>query len=947
MVDAQLNAVVRHLQRLARPPDGEEPSDGGLLERFVTCRDEAAFAALVRRHGPLVLGVCRRVLGDGPDAEDAFQATFLVLFRRAHALRRGGTLAGWLYTVAYHAALKARAGAARRRRYEREALDMPRTESCFEDVWHDLQPVLDEELNRLPDKYRAPIILCYLEGKTYTVAARLLNCPAGTVKSRLARARDLLRARLARRGVTLPAGLTGAVLAGRASAAVPAALVQATLGTTFGTAAGASTAPAAALAEGVLKAMFVTNLRTVLATLGAAALVIAGALAWADPAPTPPQAPAAPPARAEAPVNRPQDEAKTMTVTGSVLDAQGKPVAGATVAVVGRPRRQYRSGDPGADRIEVLAHGKTGADGRFRLTPPRTSSARFREVHAVAAAPGHALAWRRLGADAESPEAVLRLPPEQVVRGRLVDLQGLPAAGVRVAVSWIGATVNREADGLRLGELPRELGLWPEPTVTDEQGRFVIRGCNRDRGFTVNASADRFTPKSFQVRPVGERRPESVTYGIDPGGFLFTDKVGPDEKGQPEVLSLTLAPAQTLEGQVLYEDTGKPVPGTRVLGTTTDRDGRFRLQLSRTVGVTLTVIAPEGEPYLSVYHRVEWPKGAVRHTVEIRLPRGALVRGRVTEAGSGAPVAGACVQFYPQRLNDTGLSRHVLTGYQACDLTKADGTFTIAVLPLPGHVLIQGPTLDYVHQEIGSEMLYYNRPGGSRYYPDGIVRLAGLRTGSVKEVAVTLRRGVTVRGRILGPDGKPVARVVLLHRLYVSTDLGWHFATEARDGWFEIHGIDPEKPVPVYFLDAEHQTGARVEMSGKQAGQEITVRLAPCGRATARYVDGDGKPLAGYHIAPDIVITPGRPAFAYSAEDEATRAQPIADAESLTNLDRHNYWDKVKTAADGRITFPALIPGATYRIGRWDKDQWLPHKEFTAKPGETVDLGEVVIRKAE
>jgi hypothetical protein len=278
-------------------------------------------------------------------------------------------------------------------------------------------------------------------------------------------------------------------------------------------------------------------------------------------------------------------------------------------------------------------------------------------------------------------------------------------------------------------------------------------------------------------------------------------------------------------------------------------------------------------------------------------------------------------------------------------LTKADGTFQMAVLPSPGHLLFQGPTPDYVHEEIGSEMISAGRPGGMRLYPDAFVRLDGLSTGEVKEVAVTLRRGVTVRGRVVGPAGRPVARAVMLHRLHVSVDLSWHFATEARDGWFEIHGLAPEQTVPVYFLDAEHQTGARVEISGKQAGQEMTVRLAPCGKATARYVDGHGKPLPNYSVAPDIVITPGR--TARYETDDATRDQPIADAGSLTNLDRHNYWDKVKTDADGRVTFPALIPGATYRLGRWEKDGWVPHKEFTVRTGETVDLGDVPIRKAE
>jgi hypothetical protein len=173
---------------------------------------------------------------------------------------------------------------------------------------------------------------------------------------------------------------------------------------------------------------------------------------------------------------------------------------------------------------------------------------------------------------------------------------------------------------------------------------------------------------------------------------------------------------------------------------------------------------------------------------------------------------------------------------------------------------------------------------------------------------------------------------VVLHRLYVYVDLGWHFATEARGGVFEVHGIDPKGSVTVYFLDAENQCGAVVELSGKQAGQEVTVRLAPCGKATARYVDDKGTPLAGYQASPEIIITPATGGL-------------NADRGSLINLDRHNYWDKVKTDKDGRVTFPALIPGATYLLERFEKGGFVPHKEFTVESGKTVDLGDVRIGK--
>src|SRR5215831_14621878 len=190
-------AILTHLRRLGVAERG----DHELLNAFAAQRDGEAFAALVRRHGRLVLGVCRRVLGDEHDAEDAFQATFLVLVRRARGLGRGGSVGNWLHTVAYHVALRARANAARRREQERSAPARLCADQFAEMEWHDLRRVVDEELARLPEKYRAPLVLCHLEGKTNEAAARELGWPAGSLSRRMARGCELLRQALARRGV--------------------------------------------------------------------------------------------------------------------------------------------------------------------------------------------------------------------------------------------------------------------------------------------------------------------------------------------------------------------------------------------------------------------------------------------------------------------------------------------------------------------------------------------------------------------------------------------------------------------------------------------------------------------------------------------------------------------------------------------------------------------------
>jgi RNA polymerase sigma factor (sigma-70 family) len=270
--------VIRHLRRVALGQDGGGLTDGQLLECYLAQREEGAFAALVRRHGPMVLSVCRRVLHNVHDAEDAFQATFLILVRKADSVVPRQLVGNWLYGVAYRTALKARTMNARRRAREERVRDMPRPEVFGEDGgWRELQPLLDRELSRLPEKHRALVVLCDLEGKTRKEAARLLDLSEGTVSSRLARARAALARRLARHRVALSAGALAALLT-RQAAAVPAPLVMSTVKAATRLAAGEAaagviSAQVAALAEGVIKAMWITKLKIATALLLAAAVV--------------------------------------------------------------------------------------------------------------------------------------------------------------------------------------------------------------------------------------------------------------------------------------------------------------------------------------------------------------------------------------------------------------------------------------------------------------------------------------------------------------------------------------------------------------------------------------------------------------------------------------------------------------------------------------------------
>jgi RNA polymerase sigma factor (sigma-70 family) len=281
MVSERSRSITEHLRKLTEAAQARDTPDQGLVEAFVATRSETAFAALVRRHGPMVLNLCRRVLGHHQDAEDAFQATFLVLARKASGLRDRPLVGSWLYGVAYRTARKTLTARARRSAHERSALASSPRDPLAEVSIREAQQAVDEELERLPEKYRAPLVLCCLEGQARDEAARQLGWPLGLLKSRLEQARDLLRSRLARRGLPLPAGLLAVDLFGTAAeASVPAALASTTTRAASvvaagGSAAGLVSAEALALSEGMVRTMLMAKVKMAAAAL--LALVALGA----------------------------------------------------------------------------------------------------------------------------------------------------------------------------------------------------------------------------------------------------------------------------------------------------------------------------------------------------------------------------------------------------------------------------------------------------------------------------------------------------------------------------------------------------------------------------------------------------------------------------------------------------------------------------------------------
>ena len=318
MSSGSSSAVLRQFRTLFGAGTVAAMTDGQLLERFLGARGEdaeVAFAGLVARHGPMVLGVCRRALADPDDADDAFQATFLILVRKARSVRVDDSLGRWLYGVSRRVASRARAGVARRRRIERSGVDLPERSSTGTDR-HELKAILDEELARLAEPYRSAIVLCDLGGLTHEEAARDLRCPVGTVKSRLSRGREKLRGRLARRGLTPSALASGTAL--------PVALANSTIRAASGYAASgvlkAGTVPASAvvLTQGVLKAMTWTKLKLAAAAALSLSLTLGVAATGAGGPARPDEKPSAAGAK-KSPVEAKLDQPVTLNINAQPL----------------------------------------------------------------------------------------------------------------------------------------------------------------------------------------------------------------------------------------------------------------------------------------------------------------------------------------------------------------------------------------------------------------------------------------------------------------------------------------------------------------------------------------------------------------------------------------------------------------------------------------------------
>ncbi len=476
--------------------------------------------------------------------------------------------------------------------------------------------------------------------------------------------------------------------------------------------------------------------------------------------------------------------------------------------------------------------------------------------------------------------------------------------------------------------------------TTDAEGRFTLRGVGRDLFAVLTVHDPRFALQRIEVKT--------------------------DSASESKSMTAALVPAQVVSGRVTYADTGKPVPHALLqlmashgrVGILSDFEtdalGRFRVNpppADRSYG--FTAYPPEGQPYLTARKRIEWPKGALEQLVELALPRGVSIQGKVTEEGSAKPIPGATIAFVASAEQQNRENESIVPS------TASDGSFRLGVASSPGYLFVMGPGDDHVLQAIASNTLNAGRPRGRRLYSHAST-FVNLKPG-VESMAVNLvlRPGATVTGQVVGPDGQAVrdawmfSRVILDPRSGVPRIWTGGHHGNVRNGRFEIHGLDPDTQTPVYFLEPKRKLGTAVNLSGKSAASgPVTVRLEPCGAAKGRLVDPGGKPVMAQSIPGTIilrvtmVVTPGPPFSRVSNKPDLL----FADEDSLERVDPSNYTGEPVSDASGRITLPVLIPGATYRFidyttaARGATGPEL-RKEFTVKPGETVDLGDIRIEK--
>jgi RNA polymerase sigma factor (sigma-70 family) len=951
MATAPLNQILGRLRvSLADAPDAD------LLKAFLGSRDSAAFAAIVRRHGPTVLNACRQVLRHEPDVEDAFQATFLVLFKNAHAIRDRQSLGSWLFGVAHRVSVNARSRRAKLDTRERTNEEPPHPAGEAPDLsWREASALLHAELNRLPDKLRLPLLLCYLEGKSRDEAAAELGWSVGRVKGCLERGRLRLRDRLQKRGVALSAGLLAAV-AVRPGSAAPPGWVDSVV--SF---AGSGTVRPAvsALARGVSPVL--TSARRWASALAVAALIGAGTLIAATTAPDAPPPKKEAPAAAKADPKPPAGE--KLVVTGKVTDADDKPVAGAKLYVPVLLRDPPTTEDDVGTRVV----GETANDGRYRVEIEKTEITRYLIVGAA----GHAVGWADLEKATGTHEATIQLAKDAPVEGRVIDTEGKPVAGAAVKVVSVLAPVAGTLDGFLAGwknewndalrhvndRMYMPLESLHGAGKTDKDGRFTLKGVGIERIAVVDVTAAGYGKATVYV----VTRP-----GLDAGPInkAAHDKIPPELRipGQPPMLAgpkadLVVQGTKVIEGTVTDAETGKPMPGVIVTSGSgyssqvtarSDKEGKYRLTglvKSREYLVHTLTRDEKTTPYLMWSGRIKDTEALAPIRHDIQMTKGIVVTGRLIDRQTGKAVGGS-IRVAPLPDNKYFGTKPAYNGYASGDrLSRAveNGKFRVVTIPGTAVLMAQayesGETLggkpvnpyrpavpdpDHPNYFTKNDDGYiFNAAGNSLEFLDIMqaVKVVDLKpdAGEVT-IDLYLERGKTATLKVEDADGGPLAGVTV-----AGITASWPPTYTLPKDTATVYALDPARPRTLYLLHQGRKLAGWVRVRGDEKGP-VTAKLAPAGVVTGKLVDPDGQPVAGVAVNLQFPTGPGNELYR-----ETGAGRPLA-----------------VTDKDGAFRLEPIVPGVKFSLSLTKGQMYFVGEpkigQKQVEAGKTLDLGALTVK---